>query len=179
MSCVALLGFLGKSNTIESHIKPQASILWRSFREEPPHLPLGRRTPLLALPERAERAVLAVREVLALLVRAAQVALGHRHGLDAVPEGKKSFNSCCTFGLVITSVATHRSMIGSAPSPANPHFRHCLLKPLHACFGNAGALKVDVFQGGQGFQVFHTGIANFLAAFKVKVLELGQPFQVL
>src|SRR5262245_31584520 len=43
-------------------------------------------TPLLPLPERAERAVLAVREVLALLVRAAHVALGHRHLLDPVLE---------------------------------------------------------------------------------------------
>src|SRR5262245_32155047 len=34
-------------------------------------------TPLLTLPERAEGAVLAVREVLALLVRAPHVALGH------------------------------------------------------------------------------------------------------
>src|SRR5262249_7412937 len=29
---------------------------------------------------------------------------------------KKSFISCCTFGLVVTSVATQRFMIGSAPS---------------------------------------------------------------
>src|SRR5262245_20912516 len=29
---------------------------------------------------------------------------------------KKSFISCCTFGLVVTSVATQRLMIGSAPS---------------------------------------------------------------
>src|SRR5262245_37535556 len=29
---------------------------------------------------------------------------------------KKSFNSCWTFGLVVTSVATHRFRIGSAPS---------------------------------------------------------------
>src|SRR5215472_6402458 len=29
---------------------------------------------------------------------------------------KKSFISCCTFGLVVTSVATHRFMIGPAPS---------------------------------------------------------------
>src|SRR5262249_42042863 len=29
---------------------------------------------------------------------------------------KKSFISCCTFGLVVTSVTTHRLMIGSAPS---------------------------------------------------------------
>src|SRR5262249_60757877 len=39
-----------------------------------------------ALPERAERAVLAVREVLSLLMRAAHVALAHRHGIDAVLE---------------------------------------------------------------------------------------------
>src|SRR5262245_59392782 len=45
-------------------------------------------TPLLPLPERAEGAVLAVREVLALLMRAAHVALGHRHLLDAVLEEK-------------------------------------------------------------------------------------------
>src|SRR5205807_2444514 len=36
------------------------------------------------LPERTERAVLTVRKVLALLVRAAHVPLGHRHLLDAV-----------------------------------------------------------------------------------------------
>src|SRR5262249_17940886 len=30
---------------------------------------------------------------------------------------KDSFNACWTFGLVVTSVATHRFMIGSAPSP--------------------------------------------------------------
>src|SRR6516162_178363 len=41
---------------------------------------------LLPLPERAKRAVLAFREVLALLVRAAHVALAHRHLLDAVME---------------------------------------------------------------------------------------------
>src|SRR5262245_35590484 len=41
---------------------------------------------LLALPERAEGAVLAQREVLALLVRAAHVALAHRRPLDAVLE---------------------------------------------------------------------------------------------
>src|SRR5262249_19217364 len=29
---------------------------------------------------------------------------------------KKSFNSCCTFGLVVTSAATHCFRIGSAPS---------------------------------------------------------------
>src|SRR5262249_22234793 len=29
---------------------------------------------------------------------------------------KKSFNSCCTFGFVVTSVATQRIRIGSAPS---------------------------------------------------------------
>src|SRR5262249_19217366 len=55
----------------------------------------GRRVPgasvlsvpsLFPTPGRAEGAVLAVGEVLALLVRAAQVALGHRHLLDPVPE---------------------------------------------------------------------------------------------
>src|SRR5262249_48439671 len=43
-------------------------------------------TPLLSLPERAEGAVLAVGKVFAFLVRAAQVALGHRHLLDPVLE---------------------------------------------------------------------------------------------
>src|SRR4051794_23068565 len=39
---------------------------------------------LLPPPERAEGTVLAVREVLPFFVRAAHVALAHRHGLDAV-----------------------------------------------------------------------------------------------
>src|SRR5258708_26479716 len=52
----------------------------------PPCSRFRRPTALLALPKRTERAVLAVREVLALLVRAAHVALAQRHGLDAVPE---------------------------------------------------------------------------------------------
>src|SRR5262245_45983831 len=39
---------------------------------------------LLALPERAERAILACREIFPLLVRAAHVALAHRHRPDAV-----------------------------------------------------------------------------------------------
>src|SRR5260370_23563652 len=43
-------------------------------------------TAMLPFPEWAERAVLAVRKVLTFLVRAAHVALAHRHGLDAVPD---------------------------------------------------------------------------------------------
>ena len=42
--------------------------------------------PLFPTPERAEGAVLALGKVLTLLVRAAQVALGHSHLLDAVLE---------------------------------------------------------------------------------------------
>src|SRR5947209_5109746 len=40
---------------------------------------------LFSLPIRAERAVLAQREILALLVRATQVSLAHGHRLNAVP----------------------------------------------------------------------------------------------
>src|SRR5689334_9925973 len=81
----------------------QGHAIWRSFTsspakatskdrvycecpsvEGPPYSLFLHPTPLLPLPERAKRAVLAVREVLPLLVRAAHVALGHGHGLDPV-----------------------------------------------------------------------------------------------
>src|SRR5262249_11591042 len=52
--------------------------------ERPPYSPAPRLAPLLPPPERAEGAVLALREVLPFLVRAAHAALAHRHGLDAV-----------------------------------------------------------------------------------------------
>jgi hypothetical protein len=42
--------------------------------------------PLFPLPKRTKRAVLAVRKVLALLVRATHVSIAHRHGFDAVLE---------------------------------------------------------------------------------------------
>src|SRR5215471_8657323 len=49
---------------------------------------IPRSAPLLPFPERTERAVLTVRKVLALLVRAAHVALAHCHGVDTVLEEK-------------------------------------------------------------------------------------------
>src|SRR5262249_47462587 len=54
--------------------------------EGPPYSCFRRPAPLLPFPERTKRAILAVGEVLALLVRAAHVALDHCHGFDAVLE---------------------------------------------------------------------------------------------
>ena len=69
--------------------------------------------PLLTRPERARRTVLAIGEVFALLVGAAHVPDAGGDGLDPMLP-KNSMISRRTFGFVVTSVATHRMMIGSA-----------------------------------------------------------------
>src|SRR5579864_705891 len=64
--------------------KPLSWMKARSFTKRPCASCLPGPAPLLALPEWTERAIFAVREILALFMRTAHVALAHHHRLDAV-----------------------------------------------------------------------------------------------